>query len=77
METLTKIGIIILESRIIYRHDGINIAIHHGGKKTSAFTIDRQAREEEINEMGILIKDYLGVKASYNYCAVCMYTNTR
>lgn len=56
--------------------DGIKIAIHHGGKKTSASAIDRQVQEEEINEMRMLIKDYLGVKASYNYSAVCMYTNT-
>ena len=56
--------------------DGIKIAIHHGGKKTTAFTIDRQVQEEEINELDILIKDYLGMKASYNYSAVCMYTNT-
>jgi sarcosine oxidase len=56
--------------------DGIKIAIHHGGKKTSPFTIDRQVPEGEINEMGMLITDYLGVKASYNYSVVCMYTNT-
>jgi sarcosine oxidase len=56
--------------------DGIKIAIHHRGKKTTASTIDRQVHEEEIKEMSKIIKDYLGVKATYNYSAVCMYTNT-
>jgi sarcosine oxidase len=56
--------------------DGIKIAIGHGGKQTTPHTINRHITEEEINEMATLIKNYFDVDASFNYAAVCMYTNT-
>ena len=56
--------------------DGVKIAIHHRGKQTTPDTIDRHVTGEEINEMATLIKRYFGGHASFNYSAVCMYTNT-
>jgi len=56
--------------------DGIKIAIHHGGKQTAPHAIDRQVADEEISEMTIIIKHYFDVQVSFNYSAVCMYTNT-
>jgi len=56
--------------------EGIKIAIHHGGKITTADTVDRMVKQEEIDEVSSLIKDYLGIDATFNYAAVCMYTNT-
>lgn len=56
--------------------DGIKIAIHHNGKQTTPHTIDRQVHETEINEMAALIKECLNTDVTFNYSAVCMYTNT-
>jgi sarcosine oxidase len=56
--------------------DGIKIAIHHRGKRTTPDAIDRHVTDEEINEMATLIKRYFSVQASFNYSSVCMYTNT-
>jgi glycine/D-amino acid oxidase-like deaminating enzyme len=54
----------------------MKIAIHHGGKLTSANTINRTVRAEEIKEMSQLIQQHFQVDTTFNYSAVCMYTNT-
>lgn len=56
--------------------EGIKIAIHHNGKITAADTIDRNVDEEEIKEISAIVKTYLGIDATLNSSAVCMYTNT-
>jgi sarcosine oxidase len=56
--------------------DGIKIAIHHGGKQTNPNAIDRQVTDEEISEMVSVTKHYFDVQISFNYSAICMYTNT-
>lgn len=56
--------------------DGIKIAIHHKGKLTTPDTIDRQVHENEINEITMLVKQYLNMQPAFNYSAICMYTNT-
>ena len=56
--------------------EGIKIAIHHGGKTTTADTIDRNVYEEEIDEILTIVKTYLGIDATLKSTAVCMYTNT-
>jgi len=56
--------------------EGIKIAIHHDGKTTTADTIDRNVYKEEVNEISAIVKTYLGINATLNSSAVCMYTNT-
>ncbi|HEY6977893.1 MAG TPA: N-methyl-L-tryptophan oxidase [Chitinophagaceae bacterium] len=56
--------------------DGIKIAIHHGGTQTTPYSIDRQVTNEEISEIENIIKHYFDIDGSFNYSAVCMYTNT-
>lgn len=56
--------------------EGIKIAIHHGGKTTTANTIDRKVYEEEIEETAALVKNHLGIDAVLHSTAVCMYINT-
>lgn len=55
---------------------GIKIAVHHGGEKTDANTINRNVREEEINAMKELLDAHFNLRSSFSRAAVCMYTNT-
>lgn len=56
--------------------DGLKIAIHHGGRLTTAKTIDRNVSQEEINEVTILLERFFDAKVTFDRSAVCMYTNT-
>jgi sarcosine oxidase len=55
---------------------GIKIAIYYGGKITTADSIDRQVHTQEIIEIESIIQHYFSGQLSYDYSAVCMYTNT-
>jgi sarcosine oxidase len=56
--------------------EGIKIAFHHGGQRTTAATIERSVSQTEIDEMHAIIDRFFDIEVRYNYSAVCMYTNT-
>ena len=68
------------ENKIFYGFpdlgDGLKIAVHHGGRLTTANTIDRDVSHEEINEVTDLMNRFFDVEATFDRSAVCMYTNT-
>src|SRR5439155_21820702 len=56
--------------------EGIKIAFHHSGEHTQADQVNRNVGKDEIEEMASIVRQYFNIQASYNYSAVCMYTNT-
>jgi sarcosine oxidase len=56
--------------------DGIKVAHHHAGEKTTPYTINREVSDEEIESMKAVIGKYLNITPDFNYSATCMYTNT-
>jgi sarcosine oxidase len=56
---------------------GLKCAIHHGGEITTAETVDRRLRPEELAEARSLLERFLPRAAgSLRHSAVCLYTNT-
>jgi sarcosine oxidase len=56
--------------------DGIKVAHHHAGEKTTPYTLNRKIDPEEIELMQEVIGKYLNIKPNFNYAVACMYTNT-
>ncbi|MGI8952410.1 MAG: FAD-dependent oxidoreductase [Chitinophagaceae bacterium] len=56
--------------------DGIKIAFHHSGNFTTPDNLNRNVTQQEINAIEKVMKQCFNVDATFNYSAVCMYTNT-
>jgi sarcosine oxidase len=52
--------------------EGIKIAIHHGGKITTADGIDRNVHDQETKEVSSILQTYFSVDARLHSTAVCM-----
>jgi sarcosine oxidase len=59
------------------RGDGLKVAFHHGGERTSPENLRRDVGTEEVREMQDRLSRTLpGVGASLRRSAACLYTNT-
>jgi glycine/D-amino acid oxidase-like deaminating enzyme len=57
--------------------DGVKVARHHQGQKTTAATLERRVAETEVAGMRSLLARYLpGANGEHLRSAACMYTNT-
>ena len=57
--------------------EGIKVAIHHGGALADPDRLDREVKEEEIEQVRTLLKRYLpSANGRLLYHQACMYTNS-
>jgi sarcosine oxidase len=57
--------------------DGVKIARHHGGRITTADTVERGVAASEVDDMRGLLRQYVpGADGPLRATAVCLYTNT-
>jgi len=55
---------------------GLKIAIHHQGLLTTADSINREVKAEEIGELAAILHRFFNGEFEFDHAAVCMYTNT-